>query len=147
MIEKNYCNVFYRDDLFAATVEICPKNVGHFLIIPIRHVESIFELTDEEFIQLRRFTLNVMSNHFCVNNFIGRYKQFLSSAEKSDTRVIERCHHAIEFMKRESKLLPSGFSCGFNEGSNSGKEHEHLHMHVVPAYKKSANKRGIRGLF
>jgi len=146
MIEKDSYNSFYRDHLHAAVVEICPKNIGHFLIVPLRHIESVFELTDEEFLQFRRVAQEILLNKFHQINFIGRYEHYLSSAEKSDTRVIERCHHAIEFLRMESNIVPSGFSCGFNEGSNSGKEYEHLHMHVVPAYENSVNEHGFRYL-
>jgi len=146
MIEQNGYDIFYRNDLFAAALDICPKNVGHFLIIPVRHIESICELSDEEFLLFRRVALDIMLNNFHKINFAGRYEHFIASASEADKKLIERCRNAIEFINGESKLSPSGFSCGFNEGFNSGKEYEHLHMHVVPAYKNRANKRGYRSL-
>lgn len=147
MIESNAYNIFYRDRLLAALVEICPKNVGHFLIVPLRHVESIFELTDEEFLQFRKVAWRVLFNQFHRVNFVERYEHYIALAEKSDRRVIERCHSGIEFLRGEENPAPSGFSLGFNEGADSGKEYEHVHMHVVPAYKGRVNVHGFRLLF
>jgi diadenosine tetraphosphate (Ap4A) HIT family hydrolase len=147
MIEKNSYDIFYRDNLCAAIVEFCPKNVGHFLIIPLRHAESIFELSDEELLHLRSVALDIMVNHFHKVDFIGRYKRYILRTSESDTKVIDRCNNAIEFINREPKLIPSGFSCGFNEWSNSGKEYDHFHLHVVPAYNNSVNRHGFRFLF
>jgi diadenosine tetraphosphate (Ap4A) HIT family hydrolase len=146
MIAKNDYDIFYRNELFVAVVDVCPKNVGHFLILPVRHIESIYELTGEEILQFNKVALDIMSNNFHKIDLIGRYKHFIDSASESDTKAIERCRNAIDFINMEVKLEPSGFSCGFNEGSNSGKEYEHLHMHVVPAYKNRPNERGCRSL-
>ncbi len=147
MIETNADNIFYRDRLLAALVEICPKNVGHFLIIPLRHVESIFELTNEEYLQFRKVAWRVLFNQFHRINFIERYEHYIALAENSDTRVIERCHSGIEFLRGATNVAPSGFSMGFNEGSDSGKEYQHVHMHVVPAYGDRVNRHGFRFLF
>ena len=147
IIKKNASSIIYRDDCHVAIVDICPKNAGHFLILPIKHRESIFELTDQEFLQFRNVADRILSGPFDKNDFIDRYTHFIATANASDIKVIERCRLAIDFLKRNSKIMPSGFSCGFNEGSHSGREHEHLHMHVVPAYENSVNAHGFRSLF
>ncbi len=147
MIEKKSYNIFYRDPLCAAVVEFCPKNVGHFLVIPLRHVVTLAELTDQEYLQIRRATLDILTNRWREIDFVGRYEYFASMAEESDIRVIDRCNNAIDLINRESELVPEGYSCGFNEGLNSGKEHEHFHLHVVPAYHDRANEHGFRFMF
>lgn len=147
MIKAKSYNIFYRDSLCAAVVEFCPKNVGHFLVIPLRHIETLAGLSDEEFLQLRKVALDILTNRWHEIDFVGRYEYFAASAEESDIRVIDRCNNAIDLLNREVKLTPSGFSCGFNEGLNSGKEHGHFHMHVVPAYHDRANEHGFRFMF
>lgn len=146
MIEKNAYDIIYSDRLYAASLDNCPKNVGHFLIFTRRHISSVFDLTDEEMLEGRRVLDRVLKN-FPTIDFIGRYRHFISLAPDHDKKVIERCNNAIEFINRESQLVPSGFSYGVNEGMDSGKEHDHLHMHVVPAYTNSNNRRGFRFLF
>lgn len=38
----------WRDELFIASVNLYPYNPGHLLLYPVRHVEDIRELTEEE---------------------------------------------------------------------------------------------------
>ena len=38
----------HRDELFIVTVNLYPYNPGHLLLLPLRHVEDVRELTDEE---------------------------------------------------------------------------------------------------
>jgi diadenosine tetraphosphate (Ap4A) HIT family hydrolase len=147
IIEKNAYNIFYRDDFHVAIVDMCPKNAGHFLILPVKHDESIFALTDKEFLQFRNVANRILSDQFNKTDFIARYEHYIALAKEWDTKVVKRCRLAIDFLKRTSTILPSGFSFGFNEGSYSGKKHEHVHMHVVPAYENSVNVHGFRSLF
>jgi diadenosine tetraphosphate (Ap4A) HIT family hydrolase len=147
IIEKNAYNIFYRDDFHVAIVDMCPKNAGHFLILPIKHDESIFALTDKEFLQFRNVANRILSDQFNKTDFIARYEHYISLAKEWDMKVVKRCRLAIDFLKRTSTIIPSGFSFGFNEGSYSGKKHEHVHMHVVPAYENSVNVHGFRSLF
>jgi diadenosine tetraphosphate (Ap4A) HIT family hydrolase len=147
IIEKNAFNIIYRDDRLLAILDHCPKNVGHFLIMPIRHVESIFELMDKEFLQFRNAAQRILLNPSNKDDFLERYEYYLSQTDRSDTRLIKKCRSSIDFLSNTPELIPSGFTCGFNEGAYSGKKHEHVHMHVVPAYENSANEHGFRALF
>lgn len=63
-IEKNACNIIRRDDCHVATVGICPRNAGHFLILPVKHHESIFEYTDQAFLQFRNVANRIFSDPF-----------------------------------------------------------------------------------
>lgn len=38
----------YRDDLVAAFMDIRPVNLGHLLVVPIRHAPSMADVTPEE---------------------------------------------------------------------------------------------------
>jgi ATP adenylyltransferase len=44
----------YRDELFAATLNLFPYNPGHLFLFPVRHVEDVRALTAEEALRQSR---------------------------------------------------------------------------------------------
>jgi histidine triad (HIT) family protein len=47
-------SVVYRDDLVAAFMDIQPVNLGHLLVVPIRHAPRMADVTGEEAAALMR---------------------------------------------------------------------------------------------
>jgi histidine triad (HIT) family protein len=47
-------SVIYRDDLVAAFMDIQPVNLGHLLVVPIRHAPLMADVTAEEAAALMR---------------------------------------------------------------------------------------------
>jgi diadenosine tetraphosphate (Ap4A) HIT family hydrolase len=147
LLLENSFDIFYQDDDFYVALDNCPKMPGHFLVVPKRHVLSVDELSDSEFLGFRKVSRDVLSM-FAGFDFVTRYEIFLRMAREEDSKLIKRCQGAIDFFSREnSKISPVGFSWGLNEGKMSGQEYEHLHMHVLPAYSGNGNRRGYRGSF
>lgn len=56
-VEKAFC----KTSLFSAHYNIAPILPGHSLIIPNKHHESLFELSDDELSEMMVFTRNITS--------------------------------------------------------------------------------------
>ena len=61
-----FCNTqiikssFYEEAGFRAIYNIAPVLPGHTLVIPVKHVRSIFELSEEEFYNMMSFSRKVI---------------------------------------------------------------------------------------
>jgi len=58
-IAENNPNIYLVKELFIAKWDPAPVSKGHSLIIPIRHVNTLDELTDAEMVQLRHMLTSV----------------------------------------------------------------------------------------
>ena len=88
-------------------IAICdgyPVTPGHTLIVPKRHIASLFEATLEE--QAAMFDLLAETRQHLLN--------------PSD--------------KAESLPVPDGFNIGINDGTAAGQTVMHLHIHLIPRY-------------
>jgi bis(5'-adenosyl)-triphosphatase len=54
-LNANNNKAFLKNDHFAAIYNIAPILPGHALVIPIRHIESVFNLNDKELSELGDF--------------------------------------------------------------------------------------------
>jgi ATP adenylyltransferase len=57
----------WRDELFVASVNLYPYNPGHLLLYPLRHIEDIRELTEQEerrFWALQRWLLGILDRAY-----------------------------------------------------------------------------------
>jgi ATP adenylyltransferase len=62
----------YRDDLFAASLNLYPYNPGHLLLFPVRHVEDLRHLLPEEgarLAALERYFLDILEEVFSPAGF------------------------------------------------------------------------------
>jgi ATP adenylyltransferase len=61
MKECLFCNIYeqksdvlFENDRFFVIMDKFPVNPGHMLIIPIKHIESIDDLSDNDFFLLKK---------------------------------------------------------------------------------------------
>ncbi len=91
--------VLYNDKEMMVIMNMFPYNPGHLQVVPIRHVCSLEDLTEDEFKKFFKMGKNV-----------------------------------IKLLKKVMK--PAGFNMGINIGEVAGASIEHLHMQIVPRYKR-----------
>lgn len=91
--------IVYRDNEFMVLMNIYPYNTGHLQVVPIRHIETLEELRDNEYEKLWKFV------------------------KKSVILLKEVLH-------------PKGFNIGINLGEEAGASIKHLHVHIVPRFKR-----------
>lgn len=108
-----------------------PISPGHALIIPKRHIASLFEATSEE----RESLFDLLEE---VRN------PFLPSFAKGGDKSI-----LASLYENEEKIIPDGFNIGINDGAAAGQTVMHLHIHLIPRYAgdQPDPRGGVRWIF
>ncbi len=114
--------IFTDNKNAVAILDCCPVSPGHTLIIPKRHIVSLFETTEDE-----------------------RAGLFGLMAEVRERMLGCR----PPFDRIESRSAPDGFNIGINDGVAAGQSVFHLHIHLIPRYTGDCEqpRGGIRWVF
>jgi diadenosine tetraphosphate (Ap4A) HIT family hydrolase len=101
-----------------------PISPGHALIIPKRHIASLFEATRDE--------------RDALFDLVEQVRQ--SMLEVNPSR--------LPFLKGRSEI-PDGFNIGINDGAAAGQTVMHLHIHLIPRYAgdQTDPRGGVRWIF
>jgi histidine triad (HIT) family protein len=121
-----------------------PVNPGHALIIPRRHVISIFELNSDE--QADYFdALKGVRNVIETTDRKALYQEMLTRGYLSD-----RPKDHIDAVLQLDFLneAPDAFTVGNNDGRAAGRSINHLHVIVLPRYQGDVEdpRGGIRNV-
>lgn len=100
--------VFAANVLAYAVLDMYPVSPGHSLIIPKRHMESIFEATEEE--------------RAALYDLLAEARRWLLSNPQPSFEGVG------------STRVPDGFNIGINDGRSAGQTVMHLHIHLIPRY-------------
>ena len=121
----------FENRSFVSIFDTNPVNPGHALIMPKRHIASIFSLNETE-----------QSDYF---EAISGVKQIIeltdlkSLYEEMLTRdyLKERPRDHIETILKLPFLgkQPNAYTLGNNDGREAGRSIDHLHIIVLPRYK------------
>ncbi len=122
--------ILYDNGKWYARLDRHPVTPGHLGIVPVRHVESVFELTGEE-MSIFVPTLKEVIDLIHKMDFEEVYEGMISSAPSYFARKFS------ERVLRDPWIneAPSGFNIGVNEGEYSGEMVDHVNFHVIPRYK------------
>jgi diadenosine tetraphosphate (Ap4A) HIT family hydrolase len=104
-----------------------PVSPGHMLIIPRRHIGSLFEATAEE--RMAMLDLLAEARELLLNGQI--------------TGASPRSSHG------GGQRKPDGFNIGINDGTAAGQTVPHLHIHIIPRYSGDMldPRGGVRWIF
>ena len=135
--------VVYENDYFFAIFDIFPVTPGHTLIIPVKHIESFFNLSQNEWMYLQRAVSDVVKI-IEKTDFEKVYRKILSVS--SDEKSTIFCKKALGHIGLNKK--PDGYNIGINEGEAAGRTVHHLHIHVIPRFYGDVKDRigGIRNI-
>ena len=127
--------VLYKDKLMMVIMNVFPYNVGHVQVVPVRHVENLEDLTDEEYVrffELIRKSVIMIKKAFSPLGFniglniggdisggsilhlhaqiVPRYKRDLGFLEvTADTKVMPMTvEQAFRELKKHAKILRDG---------------------------------------
>ncbi|GAM10439.1 putative HIT-like protein [Geobacter sp. OR-1] len=121
-----FCNInpsriIASNDSAFAIFDGFPISPNHALIIPKRHIASLFEATNIEREALLELVTEV------------RVNLRLSPAT---------LHEGVE-------IFPDGFNIGINDGAAAGQTVMHLHIHLIPRYvgDQPDPRGGVRWIF
>lgn len=129
----------FENRSFVGIFDTHPVNPGHALIIPRRHVESIFTLNDEE----RGNYFDALAGVRQVieaTRFSDLYPSMMARDDLRD-RPKDQIESvlALPFLDRK----PDAYTIGNNDGREAGRSIDHLHVIVLPRYQGDVeNPRG-----
>jgi diadenosine tetraphosphate (Ap4A) HIT family hydrolase len=120
---------------FWARLDINPVSPGHMLVVPKRHIESLDQLTWNEWCALRRarqLAIEYIESQD-AESFAGIYKAM------AEAKATPNSEYFAKFAKMAlgHGLLggkPHGYNEGVNRGSAAGQTVGHLHWHIIPRY-------------
>jgi len=134
----------YENRSFVGIFDTNPVNPGHALVIPRRHVVSLFELNETE-----------QSDYF---EAIHGVRQAIETTDMNDLYrnmlnrdyLRERPKDHIETVLKLPFLgsRPDAYTVGNNDGRAAGRSIDHLHVILLPRYQGDVEdpKGGIRNI-
>jgi diadenosine tetraphosphate (Ap4A) HIT family hydrolase len=119
----NHDDICTENRLAVAIADGFPVNPGHTLIIPKRHIVSLFDATSEE--------------RAALFDLLDEVRQRLLSQPQ------------LPFDHVGEVRVPDAFNIGINDGAAAGQTVFHLHIHLIPRYVGDCDdpRGGVRKLF
>lgn len=134
----------YESEYFYVHLDEYPVNPGHLVIVPKRHVESIFDLNQAQWNALLEVIED--SKGLIVESNLKRI--YMEVKDKtSDSKKKNYCQDVLNHGNIDDD--PEGFNIGVNEGVVAGQTVEHVHIHVIPRYSDDMDNSvgGVRNIF
>lgn len=129
----------FENGSFIGIFDTHPVNPGHALVIPRRHVLSIFDLNDQErgdYFDALRGVKHVIE----TTRFAALYPGMMARKDLSD-RPMDHIQAVLALPFLDSK--PAAYTVGNNDGREAGRSIDHLHVIVLPRYQGDVeNPRG-----
>ena len=121
----------FENRSFVGVFDTNPVNPGHALIIPRRHVASIFDLNEmeqEDYFDAIKGVKSVIE----TTDMAGLYQEM-----RNRDYLQDRPKKHIETVLRLSFLgsKPNAYTIGNNDGREAGRSIDHLHVILLPRYK------------
>jgi histidine triad (HIT) family protein len=120
----------FENRSFISIFDTNPVNPGHALVIPRRHVVSVFELNDEE--QSDYFdAIKSVKATIEATNFEALYTEMLSR-DYLQGRPMNHIENILKLPFFGNQ--PDAYTVGNNDGRAAGRSIDHLHVILLPRY-------------
>ena len=134
----------FENRSFVGIFDTNPVNPGHALVIPRRHVVSIFDLNEAE----RDDYFDALCGVKAVietTRFAALYPSMIAREDLRD-RPMDQIKAVLELPFLGSK--PDAYTVGNNDGREAGRSIDHLHVIILPRYRGDVAdpKGGIRNV-
>lgn len=134
----------FENRSFAGIFDTNPVNPGHALVIPRRHVVSLFDLNGEEqgdYFDALRGVKAVIE----TTRFDELYPSMMQRPDLSD-RPMDQVKNVLALPFLGNK--PDAYTIGNNDGRAAGRSIDHLHVIVLPRYNGDVEepRGGIRNV-
>jgi histidine triad (HIT) family protein len=134
----------FENRSFVGIFDTHPVNPGHALIIPRRHVASVFDLIETE--QADYFdAIRGVKTAIEATDLKELYVKMLSRDDLKD-RPKEHIETVLKLGFQGKK--PDAYTIGNNDGREAGRSIEHLHVILLPRYRGDVEdpRGGIRNV-
>lgn len=134
----------FENRSFVGIFDTNPVNPGHALVIPKRHVASVFDLDEQE----RGDYFDALCGVKGVietTRFAELYPSMMAREDLSG-RPMNHVRTVLELPFLDN--TPDAYTVGNNDGREAGRSIDHLHVIVLPRYKGDVAdpKGGIRNV-
>ncbi|MDP2637471.1 MAG: HIT family protein [Candidatus Levybacteria bacterium] len=129
-VQKNKDQIIWENSLLFAIYDINPVSPGHTLVIPKRHVSSLVELSEKEWINYKLAIQEVTAINE-KTNFKDIYNKLVNSNISKES--VWFCRRALDNPKINNR--PDAYNFGINEGKEAGRTIDHFHWHIIPRFK------------
>jgi len=121
----------FENRSFTGIFDTNPVNPGHALIIPRRHVASIFNLNETEHADYFD-AISGVKRAIEATDMTALYQEMLSRPAQQD-----RPKDSIETVLQLPFLdnMPDAYTIGNNDGREAGRSIDHLHVILLPRYR------------
>jgi histidine triad (HIT) family protein len=134
----------FENRSFVGIFDTNPVNPGHALVIPRRHVASIFELNKEEqsdyfdAIQGIKGAIETTNLKILYQNMLNR--DYLRNRPKDHIETVLN----LPFLGKK----PDAYTVGNNDGREAGRSIDHVHVILLPRYQGDVEdpRGGIRNV-
>ena len=121
----------FENQSFISIFDTNPVNPGHALIMPKRHVASIFSLNETEHNDYFEAIYSV-KQVIESTDMKSLYKEML----KRDYLKDRPKNHIETVLKLPFlEIQPNAYTLGNNDGREAGRSIDHLHVIMIPRYK------------
>jgi histidine triad (HIT) family protein len=134
----------FENRSFLGIFDAHPANPGHALVIPKRHVESIFSLNEAEqadyFDAIRGVKCVIETTDLTDLYQAMLIQDYLKDRPKDHIEAVLR----LDFIDRK----PDAYTIGNNDGREAGRSIDHLHIIILPRYLGDVDnpRGGIRNV-
>ena len=134
----------FENRSFVGIFDTNPVNPGHALVIPRRHVVSIFDLDEHErsdyFDAL--YGVKAVIENTCFSDL---YRRMMARADLAD-RPMDHVKTVLALPFIDSR--PDAYTVGNNDGREAGRSIDHVHIIVLPRYRGDVEdpRGGIRNV-
>jgi histidine triad (HIT) family protein len=121
----------FENRSFVGIFDINPVNPGHALVIPRRHVASIFSLNETE--QSDYFdAIQGVRSVVEATDMMDLYQKML---HRDDIKDRPKDHIEAVLQLPFLGNRPNAYTIGNNDGREAGRSIDHLHVILLPRYK------------
>lgn len=120
----------YQNSSFVCIFDTNPVNPGHALVIPRRHVVSLFDLNDQEqadYFDAVRGVKGVIES----TDLTELYKEMMTR-DYLQERPMDHIETVLQLPFLGKK--PEAYTVGNNDGRAAGRSIDHLHVILLPRY-------------
>ncbi|MGB5834974.1 MAG: HIT family protein [Thiohalocapsa sp.] len=136
--------LIFENRSFVGVFDTNPVNPGHALVVPRRHVVSLFDLNGEEqadYFDAIRGVKNAIETTDLTDlyrSMLGR--DYLKDRPKDHIETVLQ----LEFLGN----MPDAYTVGNNDGRSAGRSIDHLHVILLPRYRGDVEnpRGGIRNI-
>jgi histidine triad (HIT) family protein len=121
----------FENRSFVGIFDTNPVNPGHALIIPKRHVASLFNLNDTE--QADYFDAVKSVKHVVETTDMQDLYESMLTRDYLRNRPKDHIHTVLQLPFLSNK--PNAYTIGNNDGREAGRSIDHLHVILLPRYK------------